>query len=282
MTRPRNGYTDARFGQLHYMEARPERPSARTLILLHQNPSSSEEYRHLLCEMARDRRVVAFDTPGFGMSARPDRPLAIADYAAAFAEGMAAMGLDEPVDLFGFHTGTLLAIELAALIGDQARHIALSGIPFRPEAERAERLAQIHAVQPPTDDGEAIFARLRWLWQFTVAERTPGIPIERAAQIWAERAKPLHRYWWPYEGVWTYPIEERLAAITQPVLVVQPHETLLEHSRAAARLIPDARVVELPEMTRDIFEPEGGVMRIAEALRPFFDASSDKDPTDAA
>lgn len=279
MTAPRNGYTDARFGQLHYMEGRPRTATRRTLVLLHQNPSSSEEYRHLLIEMARDRRVVAFDTPGFGMSARPDAPRAIADYAAAFAEGMAAMGLAEPVDLFGFHTGTFLAIELASLLGERARHIALSGIPFRPEAERRERLAQIHAVQPPTDDGEAIFQRLRWLWDFTVAQRTPDIPIERAAQIWAERAKPLHRYWWPYEGVWTYPVEDRLAQIMQPVLIVQPYEPLLEHSRAAARLIACARIVELPGMDRDIFEPQGGVMRIAQALRAFYD---EQEPTDAA
>lgn len=279
MTTLRNGYTDARFGQLHYLEGRPSAPSERTLVLLHQNPSSSEEYRHLVTAMAQDRRVVAFDTPGFGMSARPEKPLAIAHYAAAFAEGMAAMGLTEPVDLFGFHTGTFLAIDLARLLPNQVRHIALSGVPFRPAAERQERLEQIHAVQPPTDDGDAIFTRLRWLWDFTVAQRTPGIPIDRAAQIWAERAKPLHRYWWPYEGVWTYPVEERLAAITHPVLIVQPHEPLLDHSKAAAALIPGARVVELPGMDRDIFEPAGGVARIAQALRAFYD---EQDMTDAA
>jgi pimeloyl-ACP methyl ester carboxylesterase len=267
----RNNYTDARFGQLHYLEGRPDKATQRTLVLLHQNPSSSEEYRPLVELMSHDRRVIAFDTPGFGMSVGPDQPLSMDEYAAAFAQGMAAMGLHEPVDLFGFHTGTFLAIELAALLGDQARHIAMSGIPFRPTHERRERLDQIHAVSQPTDDGEAIFERLRWLWDFTVAQRTPGIAIERAARIWAERAKPLHRYWWPYEGVWTYPAEERLPAIKHPVLIVQPHEPLLEHSLAAARLIHDARVVELPGLERDIFEPAGGVAHIAQALRDFFD-----------
>lgn len=256
------------------MEGCPDTPSGRTLILLHQNPSSSEEYRYLLTEMARDRRVIAFDTPGFGMSARPEKPLPIAEYAAAFAEGMAAMGVTEDVDLFGFHTGTFLCIELATLLSKQVRHIGLSGIPFRTPEERLARLADVHAVQPPTDDGEAIFKRLRWLWDFTVAQRIKGIPLERAAQIWAERAKPLHKYWWPYEGVWTYPVEERLGQISQPVLVVQPHEVLLEHSKAAAVLIPDAQVAELPGMDRDIFEPEGGVRRITEALRAFYDASA--------
>jgi pimeloyl-ACP methyl ester carboxylesterase len=275
----RNSYTDARFGQLHYLEGRPAEATRRTLVLLHQNPSSSEEYRHLVELMAQDRRVIAFDTPGHGMSARPPQPMAMADYAAAFAEGMAAIGLVEPVDLFGFHTGTFLAIELAARLGAQARHIALSGVPFRTAEERREQLAKCHAVQPPTDDGQAIFERLRWLWDFTVAQRTPGIPIERAAQIWAERAKPLHRYWWPYEGVWAYPVEERLAGIAHPVLIVQPHEPLLAHSIAAAQLIPDARVVELPGMDRDIFEPAGGVARIVQALRAFFD---EQDPVHAA
>ena len=73
----RRGYTDCRFGQLHYIRAVPATgvTSRPPLILLHQNPSSSVEYEALLKVMATDREVVAFDTPGNGMSDWPPRTI---------------------------------------------------------------------------------------------------------------------------------------------------------------------------------------------------------------
>jgi pimeloyl-ACP methyl ester carboxylesterase len=51
---------------MHYRQAGPHDASAPTLILLHQNPSSSYEYEALIAATAADRRVIAFDTPGYG------------------------------------------------------------------------------------------------------------------------------------------------------------------------------------------------------------------------
>lgn len=221
--------------------------------------------------MATDRAVYAFDTPGYGMSDRPPGPLTISGYAEAFVEAIDALGIagGQPVDVFGFHTGTFLAIEVARLLRLRCGRIALAGIPFRPAEERQARIDQIHAVALPTDDGDAIFKRLRWLWDFLVAQRIADLPIERAAEMFMERAKPLHRYWWVYDGVWTYPIDHRLTEIAQSTLVLVPDEMLAEQSRAAAALIPDAKLVELPQLHRDIFEPEGGCATIAAALRAF-------------
>jgi pimeloyl-ACP methyl ester carboxylesterase len=83
----RRGYTECRFGQMHFIEGRPAAVTGlkTPLILLHQNPSSSMEYRFLLKDMAQDRRVIAFDTPGNGMSDRPPEAQSIAGYAAATA-----------------------------------------------------------------------------------------------------------------------------------------------------------------------------------------------------
>ena len=267
-------YTECRYGQLHVLRA-GQGAARPPLLLFHQNPSTSEEYRHLIAAMATDRIVCALDTPGYGMSDRPPAPLSITGYAEALVEGIDALGLagglagSGPVDVFGFHTGTFLAIEVARLLGARCGRIALAGIPLRPDDERRLRLDQIHAVAPPTDDGEAIFARLRWLWDFLVTQRTPGVPIARAAEMFMERAKPLHRYWWAYEGVWTYPIEQRLAEIAQPVLVLVPDEMFAVQSRAAAAQMPDATVCELPALHREIFEPEGGCAIVAAALRAF-------------
>jgi pimeloyl-ACP methyl ester carboxylesterase len=119
-----------------------------------------------------------------------------------------------------------------------------------------------------TDDGKSVFDRLGWLWRFVVADRAPGVPIEGAAFMFIEKAKTLNRYWWPYEGVWSYPIEDQFPRVSQPVLVIQPREDLLEQSRAAVDLFRNAEFVELPTLVRDVFEV--GVAEFAGEFRRFF------------
>jgi pimeloyl-ACP methyl ester carboxylesterase len=267
----RRGYTDCRFGQLHYIRAAPvEGAGAKPpLVLLHQNPSSSVEYDALLRSMGTDREVVAFDTPGNGMSDWPPEPLDLAGYAGAFVDGIQGLSLGgrNPVDVFGYHTGTFLGAELAIALPDKVGRLVLSGIPFRTPEERQERLQEIKARPRITDSGEEILGQLRRLWTFVVTNRDPRVPLQRAADLFMEKAKPLDRYWWPYEGVWTYDVPQRFRLITQPVMILQPREALSEYSVKAAKFIPDVRIVEAPELERDVFDVGSAV--IARKLREF-------------
>ncbi len=267
----RRGYADCRFGQLHYMHGRPSSgvTSKPTLILLHQNPSSSVEYEYFLQAMAEDREVFAFDTPGNGMSDWPPKPLDMAGYAQAFSDGLSSLGLgsETPVDVYGFHTGTLLGAELAIAEPKRVGRLVLTGIPYRSEEQRQEQLDKIASGPKLTDDGEEILKLQRALWKFVVTARDPRVPLDRAARMYMEKAKPMDRYWWPYTAVWTYAFKERFPLISQPVLVVQPHESLLEASGRAARLIKDMQFVELPDLERDVLDV--GVDELARELRRF-------------
>jgi pimeloyl-ACP methyl ester carboxylesterase len=267
----RRGYTDCRYGQLHYVRAVPAtgKITRPPLILLHQNPSSSVEYEALLNVMGTDREVVAFDTPGNGMSDWPPGPMDMTGYALAFVDGMEnlSLGVHEPADVLGYHTGTFLGAELAIAQGEKVGRLVLSGIPFRTPEERQERLDQIATGPKLTEDGEQILGNLRRLWNFVVTNRDPRVSLERAAQLFVEKGKALDRYWWPYNGVWTYDVKERFAMIPQPVLILQPHEMLLEQSRRAVQFIRDVRIVELPELERDVFDV--GSHLIAKELRKF-------------
>ena len=264
----RRAYTQCRFGQLHYVTAGSD-TAKPVLVLLHQNPSSTLEYHFLIEAMAADRRVVAFDTPGYGMSDPPPAPQSMAGYAAAFEDGLEALGLDGPLDVYGFHTGTFLAAELALANPARVGRLALTGIPNRTPAERAERLSACRATPAPTEDGAGILERLRGLWDFTVTQRHPGVPIERAAAVFADRAKSLHRYWWAYDGVWSYEPEQRLPLVKQPVLVAQPDELIKPQTLAAAKLFPNVTIKLLPELDRDIFEVGAGLPQLVDALRAF-------------
>lgn len=264
----RRAYTTCRYGQMHYREAGPVdgQTDAPVLVLLHQNPSSSWEYEPLIEALATDRRVIAFDTPGHGMSDAPPAPPGMVGYAAAFADALAAMGITGPVDLYGFHTGTLLAIELALALPAQIRRIALTGIPMYPAEDRAGKLAEAENFPAPDTEGTVILGLLEKLWAYVVGGRAAGVPLERAVRHFADKAYILDRFTWAYRGVWSYDFS-RLAKLDLPVLLLQPFETLREPALAAARLIPGCVVQELPDLDRDIFDlaPE----RLAHDLRTF-------------
>lgn len=56
-------------GALHYVDEGPE--AGEVVLLVHGTPSWCFEYRELIRELSRTRRVIAFDHLGFGLSERP-------------------------------------------------------------------------------------------------------------------------------------------------------------------------------------------------------------------
>ena len=266
----RRGYTACRFGQMHFREAGQRRPGSPTLILLHQNPSSGFEYEPLMAALADRRHVIALDTPGYGMSDKPPAPQAIGGYARAFADGIANLDRDGAiagqVDLYGFHSGTLLAIDLAIRLPEKVRRLGLTGIPMYPPEQRAERLQA--ALNPPMPDesGAVVLGQLAQLWDYIVVQRDKQVPLARAMLTFSDKTFALERMHWVYRAVWAYDYA-RLSLLRQPVLLLQPHEQLLAASLAAAKLIADVTICEFPDLDREIFDiaPE----RLADELHRF-------------
>src|SRR5262245_61691390 len=75
--RVRRAFVDTPDGQIHYVTAGAGRP----VLLLHQTPRSWDEYRDVIPILARERRVIAMDTIGYGESYKPSRRSEIEDYA---------------------------------------------------------------------------------------------------------------------------------------------------------------------------------------------------------
>ena len=96
--------------------------------------------------------------------------------------------------------------------------------------------------------------------------------MERAAKVFLEDIHSLDKSWFAYNAVWSYALEERFPLIKQPVLVLQPHELLLDQTRKAkAELLPDADMIELPDIIDDVFDT--GPREIAAALTTWLDAT---------
>ncbi len=265
----RRSYVDGPYGQVHLLAGGPEEGDPPPLYLLHATAYSSQPFIPLMERLARTRRVIAPDTPGYGGSDAPPEMPPFERYADAFidlVERTAGSGRP-PVDVFGYHTGVLIATEAAARRPDLIRSLVLVGIPYYVGEERAERRAVLAARADLTED----FGQFRERWHYFITDRTPGLSLERAYLCFVDELRAYPRHWWAHEALFDYEPQERLARVGCPVLVLNPDNALARPSRDASRILPQARVVELPGLTNAIFDrgPEvlaGEIERFLEAL----------------
>jgi pimeloyl-ACP methyl ester carboxylesterase len=126
---------DTSLGQVHGLTAGSA--AGTPLLLLHQTPRSVDEFAEVMPLLARERRVIALDTPGYGCSDRvPGRPT-VAAYAAAAVQALDALGI-ERVIVVGHHTGAVIAVEMAAGFAQRVERVVLSGPVYTDAAGRAE------------------------------------------------------------------------------------------------------------------------------------------------
>lgn len=157
---PRGRFMEVSGVRLHYLEAGEGPP----VVLLHGNGVSSDDFlvSGLFGRLARNRRVIAFDRPGFGHSTRPrGRPWTAGRQAELLAEALAVLGVERPL-VVAHSWGTLVAAELALRDPEAlAGLVLISGYyrpTFRPDALFAGAPAMPvvgdvfrHTLAPPLD-----------------------------------------------------------------------------------------------------------------------------------
>ena len=88
--------------------------------------------------LADNFSVYAFDTPGYGNSTPPKKPLKIEEYASILVEGIDKLDIKKYAT-GGCHTGASLALEIINLKGqDDAVFCVLNGVPYFSSEERQE------------------------------------------------------------------------------------------------------------------------------------------------
>jgi len=142
-------------GYLHYREAGQGSP----LILLHQVPLSSLEFSEVQPVLARNRRVVALDLPGYGCSDAPPRGFAMSDYVAVVTRLLEELQF-EHTDLLGVQSGAAIANAVAAAHPARVRRLILSNAPaWRQWSQRYEMFAR---CQPLDFDAEGASLKAQW------------------------------------------------------------------------------------------------------------------------
>jgi pimeloyl-ACP methyl ester carboxylesterase len=261
--RVRRGYFESRYGQLHVHNAIPPGggfEEGTPLLCLHQAIGTGRVFERFLALAGRDRSVYAPDLPGFGESDPPAARPAIADYAAAIGDFLETMRFRQ-IDLLGYQTGALQAAELAIARPKQVRRVVLVSVPVLNDVER-DTLRRGSAA--PAEDGSHLIAE----WKRTLESYGPGVPLDIRTRACADKLKGGVHVAWALAAAQQYATHERLALVTQSVLVLRPKDEFWEATARARELLPKARFLDLVQ-GNDLFEaaPEAVVESTRDFLR---------------
>lgn len=258
----RRSYADCRYGQMHVATAYPSGGGfdERTpLICLHHAGGSSRIFAPMLPELGRDRSVYALDLPGHGYSDTPSGNPSIADYAGAVVDFVGSLRL-RAFDLLGVEAGALIAAEVAATRGPQARRAALVSIPY-PTTQAARQFA----TRP---DAAADFS-VAEEWQRFSAQRSTHIPQSALQSMFADHLRAGGSAGMLRTAVQDFAVAQRLPLMRLPTLVICPNDELREQTLRAKSCLSQGSLTELSDYGNHAMA--AGPLKIAQLVRDFLD-----------
>jgi pimeloyl-ACP methyl ester carboxylesterase len=202
-----------------------------TPIVLVHGLSSGRSLKPLIRALGDRRPVFAPDLPGFGMSDQPIHPLDVPGLADALRRWMIDNGL-APAIVIGVSFGCQVAVDLAARHPAAVDRLVLIGPTFDPEARTPARLALRWARNAPRSS-----PRLAPTMVHDVIDAGPWRSVRTLRRALED------------------PVEEKLAEIEAPALVVRPERDHLAPAawvERVANLIPDAELIVLPKAAHAI------------------------------
>jgi pimeloyl-ACP methyl ester carboxylesterase len=225
------------------------------VVLLHPGMASAFAELPLLQHLVSDHTVFAFDHPGMGDSdPLPHRAADVADAADALNATLKALKIPR-CPVYGSHTGSTIALELAHRYPSRVAALILAGLPlFRPA--EAKYLAGEHYLPAfeVEDDGSHLFStwvktrdsamwfpwakrtrRHRLQWAFPSAEAVHG--------NFVERLRAGDSYHVVYGAVFKFDAYPALAALRTPTTIMAPPADLLfPHLDRLPALKPNQRI----------------------------------------
>lgn len=182
---------------VYSMKGPQEDSESPVFVLLHGIGMSHRYYRRLQVLLSTHGDTHSIDLPGFGATARPDRQISVAEYAAVIANTLDTLGAG-PVVAVGHSMGTQFATELAVLRPDLVSHVVLIG----PVVDSARR---------------SVLRQSLALGMDSLMESPSGNAIVFTDYV----RSGLRWYLTELPVMMTYDLEARLSKVTQPVLVAR-------------------------------------------------------------
>ncbi|MGD1698580.1 alpha/beta fold hydrolase [Dapis sp. BLCC M229] len=243
----KRAFLDTEDGQIHYRIGGEGEP----LILLHQQPRSSDEYKELMSILAQKKQVIAMDFLGFGDSDKPPRMYSIEDYAKNVIQLLDTLNIKK-ASILGNHTGAFVAGEVASAYSERLNKLILCNFPNFGEQGKKKLLEIYSKGYQIQEDGSHLIAR--WL------ARSNYVGTPELNHRWV--LDDLKCFGYPMYAVYAVAnyclnFKESLSLIQCPTLLlwgledVKQFENLglakAEDRLIATQLIPNTEVVELEE-----------------------------------
>lgn len=233
------GLVRAHTGYIHYRAA----GAGPAIVLAHINQQSSSLMLELMQALAPRMRVVAIDYPSHGHSDHIDWQPSIGTYARCIVEVMDALGIDRATAL-GEAVGASVATDLGANHSDRIDRVVLVNCPFYPDRSVADtNHAPLKSGLRPADPSG--FPTTRTL-EF-VTKQDPGHAPLNPSQSWMDRVNTAQievgrERWQALDALHEYPLNQNLARLTQPVLLlIGEHFHYCKFRGEFDRLIPNVQ-----------------------------------------
>lgn len=250
--RPRRGYADGPFGQIHYQTCGEGAP----LVLLHQALMTSAQFDHVYAPLAAHGfRVIGIDMPGFGGSDATSFVPTCQDYAKVVPSILEHLGIDRAA-ILGHHTGALVATEAALQFPDRISALIANGPLLVSGEDYARFMAGIHEwernykAQPYAGHMVELFGIREKLAAGTIS-------AERLSDYVVQALSGEGAFWHGHYAAYVYRQQDVLPLIKQPVLILtNTGDSIYSHAVAARELCPHFAYTELAGGGVDIVDQQ--------------------------
>jgi pimeloyl-ACP methyl ester carboxylesterase len=249
-------------GQMHVRSVGEGDP----LLLLHSQLVGGQWYDPVIPLFGSERRLIIPDRIGYGASDPADRPLSFEEYAAATIAVLDALEI-ESCDACGIHSGGIELIELATAHAERIRSAVLITVAVFTD-EEAAFFRENYCNPPPEPAADGAHLKFFWDWWLAIKPETVGLDVAQRWMVDHLRASP--NYYWTFSAAFDYPTVDRIGSITQPLLVMAPHDDLWQQMERAIPRLPDhAQLIDMPHVTNAMAVFTENTVEVVEHMRGF-------------
>jgi len=217
----RKGYVDTPNGQVHFRQLK--QVDGVPLVLLHQTASSGMMFESLMTLLSDSFHTIALDNPGFGASFQPQSGFSIRYLSDSLYTALHQLGV-ESCFVFGHHSGSAIAVQMASDHPNFVKKMILSGPPLLNEAQVNGLKASLKPFAI-AEDG----SHLTQVWE-RIRKRDSALPLETVHREVLLTQSAREAAQGAYQAVFEQPFAEQLSVLEIPILVMSGEKDTLRAS----------------------------------------------------
>ena len=230
----RKGYVDTPHGQIHFRQLK--QVDGVPLVLLHQTASSGMMFERMMTLLKDDFHTIALDNPGFGASFQPPSGFSIRYISDSLYAALHQLGV-ESCFIFGHHSGSAIAVQMAHDHPNFIQKMVLSGPPLLNETQINGLKASLKPFAI-AEDG----SHLTQVWE-RIRKRDLSLPLDVVHRevLLTQSAREAAQA--AFQAVFEQPFQSQLEALELPILVMAgEHDTLRASLESAYQALQNGRM----------------------------------------